>query len=75
VKIAVALSNKFYDIPSVLKLCKVSFEDVVSFINICHALNNLDIQTIKQPVIMKSSGTKRRKEAAFLAKIRSRFGI
>ena len=75
VKIAVALSNKFSDIASVVKLCKVSYEEVVVFINICYALNNLVVQTNAEPVATKNLDSKKRKEPVFLAKIRNRLGI
>jgi hypothetical protein len=72
VQIAVLLNKKFYDIASVSQICKVSYEDVITFINICYALHNLEIQTNVKPDIVKNPV---KESSALLAKIRSRLGI
>jgi hypothetical protein len=75
VQIAVLLNNRFYDIASVSQICKVSFEDVITFINICYALHNLEIQTNGQPELLKKSYSAQKKQFVFLQKIRNRLGI
>jgi hypothetical protein len=75
VQIAVLLNKKFHDIASISQTCKVSFEDIITFINICYALRNLEVQTTGQPVMVNEFRSEKRKNVPFLAKIRTRLGI